>query len=130
MKVGLCKVYFVKKYLLYEVYMFQNIREPFIDAVKITLGDRYTANIDTIYRIAVDFILHTMSDGLLDALDTAAGDNIHAIIGNYKQYILIQIKFSEGINDEYVVPPNSKNEMDSDFDPKNCSYCQNTSNNN
>lgn len=48
--------------------LFQKIREPFLEAVKITLGDRYTENMESIYKIAITFILQTMADGMQDAM--------------------------------------------------------------
>ena len=51
-----------------ELLLFQKIREPFLEAVKITLGDRYTENMESIYKVAITFILQTMSEGMADAL--------------------------------------------------------------
>lgn len=45
------------------------MKEPFLEAVKITLGDRYTDNMETIYRTTITFILQTMSDGIQDELN-------------------------------------------------------------
>ncbi|KAL5009368.1 hypothetical protein ScPMuIL_014949 [Solemya velum] len=42
---------------------FWKIEEPFLVAVKETLGDRYTANMDHIYRKAIKFILETLIEG-------------------------------------------------------------------
>jgi hypothetical protein len=53
----------------------QNIREPFLEAVKITLGDRYTENMESIYKVAITFILQTMTDGIDDALKNKANSN-------------------------------------------------------
>ncbi|KAJ8308127.1 hypothetical protein KUTeg_013004 [Tegillarca granosa] len=39
---------------------FWKIEQPFLDALKITLGDRYTDNMDKIYRITIRFILEEM----------------------------------------------------------------------
>ena len=46
------------------VCIFQRIEEPFLDAVKITLSDRYTDNMDAIYRLLIKFILQTMNEAL------------------------------------------------------------------
>ncbi|XP_076464511.1 neuroglobin-like isoform X1 [Babylonia areolata] len=54
---------------------FWNIREPFLEAVKITLGDRYTDNMEGIYKVAISFILQTMSDGMDEAIKAKAQDN-------------------------------------------------------
>ncbi|XP_069118262.1 neuroglobin-like isoform X1 [Argopecten irradians] len=45
---------------------FWKIREPFIEAVKITLGDRYTEYMSNVYEITIDFILKSLEDGFLD----------------------------------------------------------------
>ncbi|OWF35175.1 neuroglobin-like [Mizuhopecten yessoensis] len=45
---------------------FRKIREPFIEAVKITLGDRYTDYMANVYEITIDFILKALEDGFLD----------------------------------------------------------------
>ena len=44
---------------------------PFLEAVKITLGDRYTDNMDTIYKITIKFILETFVKSYGDALAAA-----------------------------------------------------------
>lgn len=36
------------------------MEKPFLEAVKITLGDRYSDNMDTIYRITIKFILDSV----------------------------------------------------------------------
>ncbi|XP_070181500.1 neuroglobin-like isoform X2 [Littorina saxatilis] len=51
---------------------FLNIRDPFLEAVKITLGDRYTDNMESIYKVAITFILQTMVEGMEDALKNKA----------------------------------------------------------
>ncbi|XP_060071855.1 globin-5-like [Ylistrum balloti] len=43
--------------------LFWAIEIPFLEAVKITLGDRYSENMDTIYKITIKFVLQTMVDG-------------------------------------------------------------------
>ncbi|KAK3599158.1 hypothetical protein CHS0354_040996 [Potamilus streckersoni] len=43
--------------------IFWKIEEPFLLAVKDTLGDRYTANMEHIYRKAIKFILQTLIEG-------------------------------------------------------------------
>ncbi|XP_076321792.1 neuroglobin-like [Tachypleus tridentatus] len=42
---------------------FWNIEDPFLTAVKETLGDRYTENMENIYKITIRFILETLSEG-------------------------------------------------------------------
>ena len=52
---------------------FQRIEEPFLEAVKLTLSDRYTDNMDAIYRLLIKFILETMINALKD--DISNGPN-------------------------------------------------------
>lgn len=42
---------------------FMKIKNPFLDAVKMTLGDAYTDNMENIYRITIDFIISTLMNG-------------------------------------------------------------------
>ncbi|XP_003738429.1 neuroglobin-like [Galendromus occidentalis] len=39
------------------------IEKPFLEAVKLTLGDRYTDNIENIYNTTIHFILETLVEG-------------------------------------------------------------------
>ncbi|XP_074596893.1 neuroglobin-like [Brevipalpus obovatus] len=43
--------------------IFWRIEKPFLQAVKDTLEDRYTENMENIYKITVHFILETLIDG-------------------------------------------------------------------
>ncbi|XP_025105515.1 globin-3-like [Pomacea canaliculata] len=43
--------------------MFWDIEQPFLDAVRITLGDRYTDNMDGIYRITIKYLLEKLVRG-------------------------------------------------------------------
>ncbi|XP_062621642.1 uncharacterized protein LOC134283210, partial [Saccostrea cucullata] len=45
---------------------FAKIKEPFLEAVKITLGDRYTDYMANVYTKTIDFILVTLRSGYLD----------------------------------------------------------------
>jgi hypothetical protein len=45
--------------------IFQKIEEPFLVAVKETLGDRYTANMEHIYTKIIKFILETLIEGFM-----------------------------------------------------------------
>lgn len=45
---------------------FGKIKEPFLEAVKITLGDRYTDYMANVYTKTIDFILSALSHGYLD----------------------------------------------------------------
>lgn len=49
---------------------FWKLEEPFLAAVQETLGDRYTENMETIYKITIHFILETVISGF----DTAGGN--------------------------------------------------------
>ena len=48
----------------------QTIRDPFLEAVRVTLGDRYTENMQNIYTIAITFILQSLVEGIEDALNS------------------------------------------------------------
>lgn len=41
----------------------QKIEAPFLAAVESTLGDRYTPNVENIYKITIKFILETLIEG-------------------------------------------------------------------
>ncbi|XP_046384168.1 neuroglobin-like [Ischnura elegans] len=42
---------------------FWRIEKPFLEAVRATLGDRYTDNVDVIYQTTIKFIIQTLVDG-------------------------------------------------------------------
>ncbi|XP_051176481.1 neuroglobin-like [Leptopilina boulardi] len=42
---------------------FWNIESPFLEAVKRTLDDRYTENVENIYKLTIKFIIQTLIDG-------------------------------------------------------------------
>jgi len=44
----------------------QKVREPFLEAVKLTLGDRYTEYMANVYALTIDFILKGLRDGYQD----------------------------------------------------------------
>lgn len=55
-----------RKHSTYEGFtapFFWHIEKPFLDAVKITLSDRYTDNMDSIYKITIKFILEKLVKG-------------------------------------------------------------------
>lgn len=54
---------------------FMKIREPFLEAVKITLGDRYTENMESIYKVAITYILQTLCDGMEEAINKQANNS-------------------------------------------------------
>lgn len=45
------------------MFLLQKIEQPFLEAVKRTLGDRYSDNVDTIYRITIKFIIEELVKG-------------------------------------------------------------------
>ncbi|CAG0885047.1 unnamed protein product [Darwinula stevensoni] len=47
---------------------FKKIKGPFLRAVRETLQERYTPNIESIYRVAIDFLIQTLIDGYENAL--------------------------------------------------------------
>ncbi|XP_041981233.1 neuroglobin-like [Aricia agestis] len=47
----------------FKVEYFWKIEAPFLAAVESTLGDRYTPNVENIYKITIKFILQTLIDG-------------------------------------------------------------------
>lgn len=42
---------------------FWKIRNPFLEAVKMTLGDRYTENIENIYKVSINLVIETLVEG-------------------------------------------------------------------
>ncbi|XP_055535672.1 neuroglobin-like [Wyeomyia smithii] len=50
---------------------FWRIEEPFLSAVETTLGDRYTQNVEGIYKITIKFIIETLIAGF----ETSANNN-------------------------------------------------------
>ncbi|XP_013783442.2 uncharacterized protein LOC106467627, partial [Limulus polyphemus] len=55
---------------------FWRIEEPFLAAVKETLGDRYTENMENIYKITIRFILETLTKGFELAEEDNEKDNV------------------------------------------------------
>ncbi|XP_076443112.1 myoglobin-like [Babylonia areolata] len=51
---------------------FWKIKDPFLEAVKTTLGDRYTENMETIYKVAITFVLQTLTE----SYDSAVSDPV------------------------------------------------------
>lgn len=49
---------------------FQNMEQPFLDAIKLTLGDAYTESIEEIYKLAIKFILQSLKDGFTTCDET------------------------------------------------------------
>lgn len=42
---------------------FRKIKGPFLESVKMTLGDRYTDNIENIYQVSINLIIETLIEG-------------------------------------------------------------------
>lgn len=51
----------------FKVEYFWKIEKPFLDAVKMTLGDRYTENVESIYKVTIKFIIETLIKGFDNA---------------------------------------------------------------
>ncbi|XP_077290994.1 neuroglobin-like [Arctopsyche grandis] len=47
----------------FKVEYFWRIEKPFLEAVEATLGDRYTPNVEGIYKITIKFIIETLIKG-------------------------------------------------------------------
>ena len=43
--------------------MFQNMEQPFLEAIRIILGDRYSDQMDVIYQLSIKFILNNLQKG-------------------------------------------------------------------
>jgi len=54
--------------IIYCIVSFQRIEEPFLKAAMLTLGDRYSDNMDVIYRLLIKFILGHLETALKDEL--------------------------------------------------------------
>lgn len=50
------------------VFLRQKIEKPFLAAVSSTLGDRYTDNVEGIYKITIKFIIETLIEGYEEGL--------------------------------------------------------------
>ncbi|XP_066952674.1 neuroglobin-like isoform X1 [Macrobrachium rosenbergii] len=55
---------------------FWKIEQPFLEAVRLTLGDRYTDNMDNIYRITIKFLIETVIRGYELAEEREPNDNV------------------------------------------------------
>lgn len=45
------------------LFRLQKIEKPFLDAVERTLDDRYSENVENIYKLTIKFIIETLIDG-------------------------------------------------------------------
>ncbi|XP_069173274.1 neuroglobin-like [Procambarus clarkii] len=66
---------------------FWKIEHPFLEAVRLTLGDRYTDNMDNIYRITIKFLLETVVKGYEMAEKKEPNDNVKELSDNVKKPI-------------------------------------------
>lgn len=51
----------------------QKIEKPFLSAVETTLGDRYTENVEGIYKLTIKFLLETLVHGFETANANSSG---------------------------------------------------------
>ncbi|XP_044730627.1 neuroglobin-like [Chrysoperla carnea] len=51
----------------FKVEYFWRIEKPFLEAVSTTLGDRYTENVESIYKVTIKFIIETLIKGFDNA---------------------------------------------------------------
>ena len=49
--------------LIFLFFFLQKIKGPFLESVKMTLGDRYTDNIENIYQVSINLIIETLIEG-------------------------------------------------------------------
>ena len=54
----------------------QKIESPFLEAVKLTLGDRYTENMDHIYKLTIKFVIETVVKGYEIAAEREVAENV------------------------------------------------------
>lgn len=53
----------MNNFLFVSFVSFQKIEKPFLSAVESTLGDRYTDNVEGIYKLTIKFIIETLVTG-------------------------------------------------------------------
>ncbi|KAB7507347.1 hypothetical protein Anas_08192 [Armadillidium nasatum] len=56
--------------------LIEKIERPFLEAVKLTLDERYTENIEKVYKITIHFILETVIEGYDLAEAREVNDNV------------------------------------------------------
>lgn len=66
------KITLIEFFLL--IFFLQKIEKPFLSAVASTLGDRYTDNVENIYKISIKFIIETVVDGFNRELSKTSGN--------------------------------------------------------
>ncbi|KAA0192685.1 hypothetical protein HAZT_HAZT010061 [Hyalella azteca] len=55
------------------------IERPFLEAVRLTLGDRYTDNMDQIYQLTIKFVLETVVKGYEMAVEREVNENVQQL---------------------------------------------------
>uniref|UniRef100_A0A6B2E8W4 Putative hemoglobin-like flavoprotein n=1 Tax=Phlebotomus kandelakii TaxID=1109342 RepID=A0A6B2E8W4_9DIPT len=63
---------------------FWKIEKPFLAAVENTLGDRYTPNVEGIYKLTIKFIIETLITGFNKSANSAAPVNNDSVNVNTK----------------------------------------------
>ncbi|XP_059622856.1 neuroglobin-like [Phlebotomus argentipes] len=63
---------------------FWKIERPFLAAVETTLGDRYTPNVEGIYKLTIKFIIETLITGFNKSANSAAPVNNDSVNVNTK----------------------------------------------
>lgn len=58
------------------LFILQKIEKPFLAAVETTLGDRYTQNVEGIYKITIKFIIETLQNGFEKGNNNSANNKI------------------------------------------------------
>ncbi|XP_055693997.1 neuroglobin-like [Lutzomyia longipalpis] len=58
---------------------FWKIEKPFLTAVETTLGDRYTPNVEGIYKLTIKFIIETLITGFNKSANSAAPANSDSV---------------------------------------------------
>lgn len=61
-------MFFFMKFHTTFLFLPQKIEKPFLAAVSSTLGDRYTDNVEGIYKITIKFIIETLVEGYNEGL--------------------------------------------------------------
>lgn len=72
------------------VFIPQKIEKPFLSAVQNTLGDRYTENVEGIYKLTIKFIIETLITGFESAnsksTTAAVNNNSNSTSANAKSW--------------------------------------------
>ena len=49
--------------MIFLIFYFQHAEEPLLNAIKCTLDERYTQQMEVIYRVIVQFMIQTLVQG-------------------------------------------------------------------